>query len=91
MLPQAMKRTTHYLRSTMLVALLQPAPETLELFDDIMVLSSGKASLVPNCRGRQHWEACHPRKLRGIWYWRSDHAACASLARSLRGPYITPT
>lgn len=39
---QAMKRTTRYLNSTMLVALLQPAPETLELFDDIMVLSSGK-------------------------------------------------
>ncbi len=40
--PQAMKRVTRYLNSTMLVALLQPAPETLELFDDIMVLSSGK-------------------------------------------------
>lgn len=37
-----MKRVTRYLHSTMLVALLQPAPETLELFDDIMVLSSGK-------------------------------------------------
>ena len=44
---QAMKRTTRYLNSTMLVALLQPAPETLELFDDIMVLSSGKVCMSP--------------------------------------------
>ena len=40
-----MRRVARYDRSTMLVALLQPAPETLELFDDVMVLSSGKVGL----------------------------------------------
>ena len=29
------------LQSTMLVALLQPAPETFDLFDDVMLLASG--------------------------------------------------
>ncbi len=32
------------LQGTMLVALLQPSPETFELFDDVMLLASGMVS-----------------------------------------------
>ena len=32
---------THLLDATVLMALLQPAPETFELFDDILLLSEG--------------------------------------------------
>ena len=32
-------------QATVLVALLQPAPETLDLFDDVMLLSEGEHSL----------------------------------------------
>ena len=40
-----LRDTTHNLKYTTLVALLQPAPETWDLFDDIMLLSDGKAAL----------------------------------------------
>jgi len=33
----ALKRMAAYRRSTQVIALLQPTPETIELFDDIMV------------------------------------------------------
>ena len=33
--------TTHYQNYTTLIALLQPAPETYDLFDDILLLSDG--------------------------------------------------
>ena len=36
--------TLPYLQGTMLVALLQPSPETFELFDDVMLLASGMVS-----------------------------------------------
>ncbi|KAL4433696.1 hypothetical protein ABPG75_000137 [Micractinium tetrahymenae] len=39
---KALRTVARYTRDTQLVALLQPPPETLELFDDVMVLSSGK-------------------------------------------------
>ncbi len=32
----------HFLEGTLLVALLQPPPETYHLFDDVMLLSSGR-------------------------------------------------
>ena len=32
----------HFLEATLLVALLQPPPETYHLFDDVMLLSSGR-------------------------------------------------
>ncbi|PSC69400.1 Pleiotropic drug resistance 1 [Micractinium conductrix] len=38
----AMRTVSHNMRSTQVVALLQPAPETYDLFDDIVLLSSGK-------------------------------------------------
>ncbi|PRW60703.1 Pleiotropic drug resistance 1 [Chlorella sorokiniana] len=38
----ALRRQVHTNRTTALVALLQPAPETLDLFDDVMVLSYGQ-------------------------------------------------
>jgi ABC-type multidrug transport system ATPase subunit len=35
---------THMLESTMLISLLQPAPETYDLFDDIVLLSEGQVT-----------------------------------------------
>ncbi len=35
------------LQATVLLALLQPAPETYELFDDILLLSEGVAAACP--------------------------------------------
>lgn len=35
---------THMLESTMLISLLQPAPETYDLFDDIILLSEGQVT-----------------------------------------------
>ena len=54
--PRSMRTTARYMRITTLVALLQPAPETFELFDDVMVLSSGKVSHVADW-----WWAGHAR------------------------------
>ena len=34
-------------QATVLLALLQPAPETYELFDDVLLLSEGSAFLCP--------------------------------------------
>lgn len=36
-----LRDATHELRYTTMVALLQPAPETYELFDDVLLLSDG--------------------------------------------------
>ena len=37
-----LRDTAHSLQYTMLIALLQPAPETFDLFDDILLLSEGE-------------------------------------------------
>lgn len=36
-----LRDTTHFLKYTTLIALLQPAPETYDLFDDVLLISSG--------------------------------------------------
>ena len=46
--------TTHFLNYTTIIALLQPAPETYDLFDDILLLSSGAAHPSPFCRPCWH-------------------------------------
>ncbi|KAL8118564.1 hypothetical protein AgCh_016184 [Apium graveolens] len=38
---KALQHTVHILQGTALISLLQPAPETFELFDDIILLSDG--------------------------------------------------
>lgn len=38
----SIKQTIHILNGTALVSLLQPAPETYELFDDIVLLTDGQ-------------------------------------------------
>lgn len=38
----SLRQYVHILNGTALISLLQPAPETYELFDDIMLLSDGK-------------------------------------------------
>lgn len=38
---KAMGHFAHIIKGTVLVSLLQPAPETYDLFDDIMFLSDG--------------------------------------------------
>ncbi len=40
-----LRDATHELRYTTMVALLQPAPETYELFDDVLLLSDGALGL----------------------------------------------
>lgn len=39
---------THYQQHTTLIALLQPAPDTFELFDDVLLLSEGPGFLHKN-------------------------------------------
>ena len=39
---QSIRNLAHLQRATVCVALLQPAPEVFELFDDVMVLAEGK-------------------------------------------------
>ena len=36
-----LRDTTHHLKYTTLIALLQPAPETYDLFDDVLLISDG--------------------------------------------------
>lgn len=38
----SLKQYNHILKGTALISLLQPAPETYELFDDIILLSDGQ-------------------------------------------------
>ena len=38
---KCLRQIVHVLDGTMLISLLQPAPETYELFDDIILLSEG--------------------------------------------------
>lgn len=38
---QSLRHTAHLQRATICVALLQPAPEVFDLFDDLMVLAEG--------------------------------------------------
>ena len=47
-----LRDTTHFLSYTTLIALLQPAPETYDLFDDILLLSGG--AHLPKHRPAQH-------------------------------------
>ena len=37
---------SHLRQATMLIALLQPTPETYNLFDDVMLMSEGKLSML---------------------------------------------
>jgi ABC-type multidrug transport system ATPase subunit len=39
---KCLRQTVHVMDGTMLISLLQPAPETFELFDDIVLLSEGQ-------------------------------------------------
>eukprot|EP00798_Chlamydomonas_sp_ICE-L_P003260 gene3260-13284_t len=39
---QSLKNTAHFRNTTIMIALLQPAPETYDLFDDIMLMGEGK-------------------------------------------------
>lgn len=39
---KVLRDVTHVLESTILMSLLQPAPETFDLFDDIILLSEGQ-------------------------------------------------
>jgi ABC-type multidrug transport system ATPase subunit len=39
---KCIRQITHILRFTVLISLLQPAPETYELFDDVLLLSGGR-------------------------------------------------
>ena len=41
---QSIRHLAHLQRATICVALLQPAPEVFDLFDDIMVLAEGKVA-----------------------------------------------
>lgn len=53
---RTLREFSHLRAATMLVALLQPTPETYDLFDDIMLLSEGTAPLlthISQCGQRQ--------------------------------------
>ncbi|PIA65376.1 hypothetical protein AQUCO_00100685v1 [Aquilegia coerulea] len=39
---KALRQSIHFLRGTAIISLLQPAPETYDLFDDIILLSEGQ-------------------------------------------------
>lgn len=39
---ESLRNVTHVLRATMLVSLLQPSPETFDLFDDVILLANGR-------------------------------------------------
>ena len=43
-----LRDATHALQYTTLIALLQPAPETFELFDDVLLIADGVACHMPN-------------------------------------------
>ena len=49
-----LRDATHELRYTTMVALLQPAPETYELFDDVLLLSDGANAYVKGLRCRYY-------------------------------------
>jgi ABC-type multidrug transport system ATPase subunit len=39
---KCLKHVVHVLEATMVISLLQPPPETFELFDDVIILSEGR-------------------------------------------------
>lgn len=41
---RSLRRFTHEMSATTLISLLQPAPETFNLFDDVLLLSEGQVS-----------------------------------------------
>ena len=47
---KCMRDFVHHRQATVLMALLQPAPECYDLFDDILLLSEGGATSVPRHR-----------------------------------------
>lgn len=58
---RTLREFSHLRDATMLIALLQPTPETYELFDDIMLLSEGTV-LHPHTshppQYRRHYRSC---------------------------------
>ena len=63
-----LRDATHELRYTTMVALLQPAPETYELFDDVLLLSDG-AEVLPGLHllPRLDLPTIWSLRRRGIW------------------------
>jgi len=58
-----LRDATHELRYTTMVALLQPAPETYELFDDVLLLSDGAqraARCLAACLAAGCWRRIRP-------------------------------
>ena len=47
---RTLRHFCHLRDATMLVALLQPTPETYNLFDDILLMSEGRCCFPPNAR-----------------------------------------
>ena len=45
LITRCIRNFVHMQDATVLMALLQPAPETFDLFDDVMLLSEGKKTL----------------------------------------------
>ena len=45
---RTLREFAHLREATMLVALLQPTPETYNLFDDVMLLSEGQLFILPS-------------------------------------------
>jgi ABC-type multidrug transport system ATPase subunit len=43
---RSLRHFAHIREATLLIALLQPTPETYHLFDDIMLLSEGRSALL---------------------------------------------
>ena len=52
---QSIRHLAHLQRATICVALLQPAPEVFDLFDDIMVLAEGKTVHLDDPAGQCTW------------------------------------
>lgn len=44
---RSLRHFAHIREATLLIALLQPTPETYHLFDDIMLLSEGELTVLP--------------------------------------------
>jgi len=56
---RSLRRYTHDMSATVMISLLQPAPETFNLFDDVLLLSEGQVVYHgPISRVEEFFESC---------------------------------
>ena len=76
------RNLTHLMEDTTLIALLQPTPETFELFDDVLLLSEGELA--------QLWSLCITQQYPSLMQVMVSLACCSLIIMSEGRIYLCP-